>query len=125
MSLKKVFTSLALSIVFLSGFSISASARTIDNNTVKPAQPFYYNSVDEYIPGNPYGHVHTNGGPLNVRRGPGTNYSIIGSLSNGESVARVGWNSDGEWSYVKYHVDGTNDSKVGWVSNDYLYQYGD
>lgn len=113
MSLKKVFTSLALSVVILSGVSISASARTIDNNTVKP-------SSEAYSGAGALVRTH-NGNRLNVRRGPGTNYSIIGSLGNGEPVAILGSNSSVDWQYVKYTIDGTNDAKVGWVYGDYIF----
>lgn len=50
---------------------------------------------------------------LNVRSGPGTNYSRIGSLSSGEVVIRL--SSANGWSRILYH--GT---KTGYVSSQYL-----
>ena len=57
--------------------------------------------------------VRLNNGSLNVRSGAGTNYSKIGSLSNGESVLVL--SQSGGWSKVLYH--GT---KTGYVSSQYL-----
>lgn len=117
MNLKKVFMSFALCLAILSGFSISASARTIDNNTVKPALPGYGGAV---------GRIQTTyGGRVNVRRGPGTNYSTIGSLATGESVDLMGANYQGDWIYLKYNVDGTSNQKLGWVYGDYVLNLSD
>lgn len=113
MNLKKVFMSFALCLAILSGFSISASARTIDNNTVKPSSKAYSGASALVC-------TH-NGNRLNVRRGPGTNYSIIGSLGNDEPVAILGSNSSVDWQYVEYKIDGTNDVKVGWVYGKYIF----
>jgi len=56
-------------------------------------------------------YVTTSGGRLNIRKGPGTNYEIVGSLMNGEKVdiieERSGWGKLG-------------DSIEGWVSLAYL-----
>ena len=57
--------------------------------------------------------VKTQSGSLNVRTGPGTSYSVVGSLARGE-VALVLSSSSG-WSQVLYH--GT---KTGYVSSAYL-----
>ena len=78
MNLKKVFMSFALCLAILSGFSISASARTIDNNTVKPTYVYDNGPIS--------GQVATNGSNLNVRRGPGTEYATIGSLYEGDEA---------------------------------------
>ena len=48
---------------------------------------------------------------LNVRSGPGTNYSVIGKLSKGTAVTVTQVN--GSWSYITSPVS-------GWVSNSYL-----
>lgn len=50
---------------------------------------------------------------LNIRSGPGTGYSKIGSLSTGEAVIQL--SSSNGWSRVLYH--GT---KTGYVSSQYL-----
>ena len=48
---------------------------------------------------------------LNVRSGPGTNYSIVGKLSKGTAITVSQVN--GNWSYIISPVS-------GWVSNSYL-----
>ena len=50
---------------------------------------------------------------LNIRSGPGTNHSIIGSLSSGEVVIEL--STANGWSRILYH--GT---KTGYVSSRYL-----
>ena len=39
---------------------------------------------------------------VNVRNGPGTTYSIIGSLNEGQDAPVDGQNDDGSWWYVQY-----------------------
>ena len=51
-------------------------------------------------------------GALNVRSGAGTNYSVIGSLSNGAKVEIV--ETSGSWYKIKYG------SGYGYVSKDYI-----
>ncbi|MGL5693482.1 MAG: SH3 domain-containing protein, partial [Peptostreptococcaceae bacterium] len=53
---------------------------------------------------------------LNVRSGPGTNYSKIGSVKNNEEVGIIS-ESNG-WSKIKYS------GKVGYVSSEYLVAKG-
>lgn len=50
---------------------------------------------------------------LNVRSGPGTNYSIISKLSKGQSVQAL----EKKGSWVKVTISG---SKTGWVSGSYV-----
>ncbi len=57
--------------------------------------------------------VYTSSGNLNVRNGPGTSYTLIDSISKGESLIVL--SSSGYWSKVLYH--GT---KTGYVYNIYL-----
>ena len=57
--------------------------------------------------------VAVNYGTLNVRSGPGTTYSKVGSLVKGETVLLLG--SSNGWSRVLYH--GT---KTGYVSSAYI-----
>ena len=57
------------------------------------------------------GTIKVNGG-LNVRSGAGTNYSVIGSLSNGAKVEIV--ETSGSWYKIKYG------SGYGYVSKDYV-----
>lgn len=56
--------------------------------------------------------VSTKGSNLNLRSGPGTNNSKIGSIHNNSHVEVLG--TSGNWSYVKV---GSNE---GWVYSDYL-----
>lgn len=63
--------------------------------------------------------VTTDGSNLNVRSGPGTNYSVIGQFANGTDVT---WEDDdgkssGEWAYVK--GIGTNGKTI----SGYCYQW--
>ena len=57
--------------------------------------------------------VATGSATLNVRKGPGTSYSRISSLANGETVVVLS-SADG-WAYVLYHGTAT-----GYVSTQYL-----
>lgn len=57
--------------------------------------------------------VTTRSGNLNVRSGPGTSYSKIGSLTSGETVMIL--SSSGNWHRIVY--DGT---KTGYASAQYL-----
>ncbi|WP_191397815.1 SH3 domain-containing C40 family peptidase [Flavonifractor sp. An306] len=60
-----------------------------------------------------YGLVETDGSPLNVRSGPGTDYDKVTSLNDGAVVTIVG--IDNGWYKVK-----TNGGSVGYVSSDYM-----
>ena len=52
-------------------------------------------------------------GSLNVRSGPGTGNSVIGSLHNGDIVKRIG--VSGSWSKIKM-----SGGKTGWVNSRYI-----
>lgn len=58
------------------------------------------------------GRVNTQGATLNVRSGPGTNHSRIGTLSDGSTVDIL--DLAGEW----YHI--RTDALTGYVSAEYL-----
>ena len=58
--------------------------------------------------------IKTQSGSLNVRSGPGTSYSKVGSLTKGETV--IAFSTVGGWSHILYH--GT---KTGYVSGQYLW----
>ena len=130
MNLKKIFITLALATGIISGISATANAQVIDNNTVKPAHAYYHNINDTCVQHTPYVPfaytvVQTNGGRLNVRQGPGTKYSIIGSLANHETASLLGTNRDRDWNYIRYGIDGTHNSKVGWVFGTFSPTYSD
>ena len=57
-------------------------------------------------------HVHTYGGTLNLRRGPGMSYSVIGSLCNGTALVKK--DCSGSWWKVR-----TMNGREGWVSSKY------
>lgn len=56
-------------------------------------------------------------GQLNVRSGPGVEYSVVTTLSQGNVVNLLGRNTDSTWAYVQ-----TATAAVGWVnaSSDYI-----
>ena len=56
--------------------------------------------------------VQTDGYDLNIRKGPGTNYDVIGGIPNGTQVGVAA--DSGDWYLACYN--GT----YGWVSGDYL-----
>ena len=68
-----------------------------------------YITVVEGVPAT----VTTKEDPLNVRRGPGTSYTIAAMLAKGETVIRL--TTANGWSRILYH--GT---KTGYVSAQYL-----
>ncbi len=53
---------------------------------------------------------------VNIRRGPGTNYDILGVLLTGQQAEITGRNSDATWWQIKF--SGTQDGR-GWVSAAY------
>ncbi len=59
------------------------------------------------------GTVYLTGNGVRVRTGPGTNYSIIGTVSKGVSLTRTGTVKNG-WTQVKYN------GSTGYVSSQYL-----
>src|SRR5262245_19251487 len=56
--------------------------------------------------------VRVTASALNVRSGPGTGYSIIGQIFNGQKYVRIA--SSGEWRKIWY------DHRVGWVHSAYI-----
>lgn len=48
---------------------------------------------------------------VNVRRGPGTNYGVLGQASNGQKFVITGKNPRGDWWQIDYN------GKDGWVSD--------
>lgn len=55
--------------------------------------------------------VRITGNSVNVRRGPGTNYDIIGSMSNGATATYLG--TEGSWYKIQ------SGSTTGYVSSQY------
>jgi len=56
--------------------------------------------------------------PVNVRSGPGLNFSIVDRLDQNERVTRHQCLPDGTWCYV------THPGANGWVSANFIYQEG-
>jgi len=52
---------------------------------------------------------------LNVRRGPGTNYSVVGNLRYFATVSATGRNQDTTWARVQYASN-----RTGWVATQYV-----
>jgi len=52
---------------------------------------------------------------LNLRQGPGLNYTVVGSLTRGETIEGRGLSADGGWAQVR-KTSGT----TGWASLKYL-----
>lgn len=74
----------------------------VDMTPVKPAT----NSKTVY-------RVKTNGGNLNLRKGPGTGYGVITSVPNGTTLYYLA--TSGNWRKVQ-----TLKGTIGWVSRNYL-----
>jgi lysozyme len=56
---------------------------------------------------------------LNIREGPGTQYTVIGSAKLNEIVTGIGANSDQTWRQIR-----KSDGLTGWASAQYLVPYG-
>ena len=54
-------------------------------------------------------------GRLNMRTGPGINYPIVFTITQGDKVSLLGRNSNGKWVLVR-----ALDSYVGWINTGYL-----
>lgn len=78
----------------------------------------YPNSTPPSTVGVPAGTQYKTTIQLNLRSGPGTTYSIIGSGVTGTIVTATG-NTNGIWYEVKMG------SQTGWMSSDYLTKYAD
>lgn len=68
--------------------------------------------------------VVTEGGNLNVRSGPGTNYSVIGQFANGSllDMLYVGPICPNGWEYVYGDDCHTGERISGYVSSQYIIQ---
>ncbi len=51
-------------------------------------------------------------GNVNVRSGPGTDYDLVGLLSNGQSAVVIGTSGNGDWFNVQL-----SDGTIGWVGS--------
>lgn len=58
--------------------------------------------------------ITADGGNLNIRRGPGTEYNVVGFLTRGSRAAVLGKNEDGDWLYLE--IPG-KPGTFGWVSS--------
>jgi SH3-like domain-containing protein len=63
------------------------------------------------------GVINLNGGQVNMRSGPGTNFRIMANLKSGSQVIIQASSTDGEWSLIQLD-DGTE----GWISSSLLTQ---
>jgi len=53
------------------------------------------------------------GGNINVRRGPGADYDLVGTFLNGQSSIAIARNENGTWLYIP--LPGTSD-QFGWIN---------
>ena len=88
---------------------------TTPPNTTPPAQTPPASTPPAQTPATPSvqtGTVNITSGTLNIRSGPGTNYSVIGSLNKGAAVTITG--STGSWFSISIN------GKTGYVSYSYI-----
>ena len=63
------------------------------------------------------GRIVTDGSRLNVRSGPGTDYSIIAKVASGQSVQIMGRSADGAWSQIALP---DQPAELGWVASRFI-----
>ena len=71
-----------------------------------------YPEEEDYVTEDTRVTVSTNGSDLNVRQGPGSNYSLVTTVDNGTSLPVYAYRNG--WGLVK------TDGVWGWCSKDYL-----
>ena len=54
---------------------------------------------------------------VNIRRGPGVQFEIVGLLDQGQSADVLGINREGTWWYISLP---NRDEETGWVSDDFV-----
>ena len=62
----------------------------------------------------PPGTARVTSAALNMRNGPGTNFGIVRTLTNGTLLLVLGQNYSGQWLYVQ-----TSDLQLGWVARNF------
>jgi len=81
------------------------------------AQRFNVPVPEDPTPPEPTGKKYVvNTAALYMRRGPGTNYDVVGYLQRNDIVEAFDANADGSWLYVRRESDGL----MGWCSITYL-----
>ena len=112
-----------------SGEQVSVTGNTINgwveiyytSTQIGYVQSGYLSAYATGIPSNAYSGYYTSSDgslyytttALNIRSGPGTNYSIIGTLAKGDYVTRIG--QSGKWYQIA-----TNNGVTAYVSSVYL-----
>ena len=71
--------------------------------------------IDEVPPTPSDASYRVDASTLNLRQGPGTNFTVIGSLKKGDVVAGLAVSADGQWAQVR-----TGSGVTGWASLKYL-----
>lgn len=59
--------------------------------------------------------VVANATAVNVRKGPGTNYSVLTTLSKNTKATIIGVSTNGSWFYINY-----NAGNKGWIFHNYI-----
>lgn len=103
-----VLSMLVLSFILLPSSYVDAAAKTPTTNVVAPQSIIKTHVLS-------WGVSVGSGSTLNIRSGPGTKYSIVGTLNNGDYIETDAKDSSGKW----YRL--TSEYGSGWVSKEYIY----
>lgn len=64
------------------------------------------------------GHVTSNGGTVNVRKGPGTGNEIVSRLNKDHPITVISQSDSNNWFEIEFEEEGV--TKVAWISNTYV-----
>jgi uncharacterized protein YgiM (DUF1202 family) len=93
--------------------TITALAGSAQTGTVTPTSVSTQISATLPASATPCTPLVTANSAANVRKGPGTVYDVVGSLTTGETAGIAGENSDGTWWYINFPA---GDGGHAWVS---------
>ena len=134
MKTKKLLVVLiALMSLFMNSHVIEAKNIYVDNDNFNMeysnliVEGDYDKPIDPIEPELPYSYiVNTKTTGLNVRSGPGLNYSIIGSFAKGSTVdcSFISSSSDGKWWKATGKDENTGKRITGYVDSTYLKSKG-
>ncbi len=111
MKLKKIISLLSAALIILSSFA--ACSKKDDDDEKEKNTTTQSTTINSDATANIKYTVKTNdGSPLNLRKGPGTDYDVITTIPNGHTVMIL--DNQGAWAKVNYG------NYEGWVSMDYV-----